>query len=461
MEGFEYGVIIKAHTNPDRRNSPMSILKITLVACLLVTAAQAQTKPEQPSDAEKQEANKNSWEKKEAEIKALKAALAKNPKSPEAHYNLGRACLNGILHSSDAVAYFKQAVALKPDYAEAFLGLGDAYKRDTMFGLDGEQIGRAVDAYRRAISIRPDYFEAYVALGWAYLEGDAAKLAADTFKEAVRIRPEHARAYSGLGAAYQRFGMLEEAGVAYKQALKLTPNPRDRLLDLTMLQLVYMKLTKSDQRLDEYIDVVKQEIEIDSNRPFPYFILGDLYARTGRPEEAIEAYKKGISIKHQEPANRPIPKSLEFVAGRQRLGELYIKLGRYADAIEPCKQAIEENPKNRDAYRVLSGAYVKLNLSKEAVETSQQAVRILPDDPMVYYNLGITYVAVGEKESAMAQYQQLLRMAASVKKEAPKKSGNAYLDGRFERLSESSFEMKKRGFEMYAEWLLEKINGKL
>jgi len=439
----------------------MRILSLFLFLLLFVTAIQAQTTPEQPTKLPEGQSGKDRWEQREAKIAALKRELARKPKSAQAHYNLAKAYLNEPLSGPlEAIKHFQQAVTLKPDYAEAFIGLGDAYLEAEMYRPEGPDTIKAIEAYRKAISIRPNYAEAYEALGRGYLEEDAYKLAIDAFKEAIRIKPDYAEAYRGLGEAYQGYRLDGEAIAAYRQAIKLTPNPKDRMPDLMMLGLIYAHVTKSDERLDEYLDVVKQEVEIDPDSPFPYFTMGDIYARMGRPDDAIAAYKKGVSIKPKRPANPILPKQLAFASGQQRLGELYIRLGRFADAVEPCKQAIQEDPKNSDAYRILSDAYAKLNLNKEAVETSRQAVRVMPENAIAHFNLGMTYVAVGDKESAMGEYKQLIGMAEAVKKEPPAKSGNVELDRMDERLRESTYKMKRGEFEMYAEMLLNKLNGK-
>ena len=133
-------------------------------------------------------------------------------------------------------------------------------------------------------------------------------------------------------------------------------------------------------------------------------------------------------------------------------------MGRYTEAIEPCNQAIQENPKNREAYRVLSDAYIKLGLTKEAVETGKQAVSILLDDPLVYYNLGLTYVTVGDKESATNQYNTLIEMAESARGNAPKRPGVIKSDGRVVSATEPSLNMQKSTIKFYADMLLNKIN---
>ena len=53
----------------------------------------------------------------------------------------------------EAVACYRRALKLKPDYAEAHYNLGNALQ-------DQGKLDEAVDCYRRAVELKPDYAEA-------------------------------------------------------------------------------------------------------------------------------------------------------------------------------------------------------------------------------------------------------------------------------------------------------------
>ena len=94
--------------------------------------------------------------KKGFDAKKLGKLLSQTKISTESgavHFNLGVA-LQGMGRLSDAEASYSQAIALKPDYAEAHNNLGV-----TLQGM-----GRLSDAeasYNQAIALKPDYAEAY------------------------------------------------------------------------------------------------------------------------------------------------------------------------------------------------------------------------------------------------------------------------------------------------------------
>ena len=54
----------------------------------------------------------------------------------------------------EAVDAYKKAIAIKPDYADAYNNLGVALQ-------DRDTIDDAIDAFKKAITIKPDYVEAH------------------------------------------------------------------------------------------------------------------------------------------------------------------------------------------------------------------------------------------------------------------------------------------------------------
>src|SRR4029077_12878888 len=85
--------------------------------------------------------------------------LARNPTAWVAHYNLANELRDrGAL--DDAIAHYTAAVALKPDYAQAYANLGVALV------LAGRP-GAAVAAYQRALTQEPERVGVRCSLGEA------------------------------------------------------------------------------------------------------------------------------------------------------------------------------------------------------------------------------------------------------------------------------------------------------
>ena len=83
------------------------------------------------------------------------------------------------------MAEFRQALALKPDFAEAHNNLGSS------LGALGE-FGQAIDQYRQAIRIKPDYANARGNLDHALAASCAKEM--EHYRKAVAAAPHSAEA---------------------------------------------------------------------------------------------------------------------------------------------------------------------------------------------------------------------------------------------------------------------------
>jgi Flp pilus assembly protein TadD len=133
-----------------------------------------------------------------------------------AHYNLGVA-LYDQKKLVEAVAAYRKAIDLEPDYAEAYTNLGVALR-------DQKKVDEAVAACRKAIALKPDSPEAHNNLGVALYDQKKLVEAVASFRKAIEIKPDSAGAYNNLGNALADQKKLVEAEAAYRKAIALEPD---------------------------------------------------------------------------------------------------------------------------------------------------------------------------------------------------------------------------------------------
>jgi tetratricopeptide (TPR) repeat protein len=140
----------------------------------------------------------------------------------------------GKMEYSEAVDAFQHAIKLKPDYAEAYHKLGDAY-----YSL--HRYEEAYDSYKKAVKANPKYVDAYISLGsLASMLGNDDE-AVRALESAVRLKPKNADAQFTLGNLYSEAGKYEKAAEAYKRAVKVKPKFAEARYNLG---IVYIKLSK-------------------------------------------------------------------------------------------------------------------------------------------------------------------------------------------------------------------------
>src|SRR5206468_10681176 len=86
---------------------------------------------------------------------------------------------------------------------------------------------RATARFREAVALRPDFAEAHHDLAVVLARRRFFEEAAAENMEAIRLRPRYAAAYASLGVALANLHRDEEAIAAYRAALALDPGRAD------------------------------------------------------------------------------------------------------------------------------------------------------------------------------------------------------------------------------------------
>ncbi len=133
--------------------------------------------------------------------------LAQRLRSPEAFNELGYA-LQVLNDSRQSIDAFKQAIQLRPNYANALNNLGTAYRK---VGL----LDEARDSFQRAIQADPTVAEAFVNLGIALTDICELDMASVCYERAIALRPSYEHAYSRY-----LFNLHYQPGVSEKGLLE-------------------------------------------------------------------------------------------------------------------------------------------------------------------------------------------------------------------------------------------------
>jgi len=149
-------------------------------------------------------------------ISLYQATLAQNPKCWMAEYNLGLALKNQG-EVDQAIAHYRSAINIWPDYVEAHYNLGGAY-------IEKGEFDEALAEYRRAIEIHPDEADSHNNYGSALRELKQFDRAEAEYKRALSLRPQYLDARLNLGSLLLQRGRIAEAITNLETARRLQPN---------------------------------------------------------------------------------------------------------------------------------------------------------------------------------------------------------------------------------------------
>jgi predicted TPR repeat methyltransferase len=152
-------------------------------------------------------------------IGAYRQALALRPDFVEAFNNLAGA-LQQQGHTDEAITAWRRALALRPDIATIHNNLGNALR-------SSGQLAEAVNAFHRATELEPGMAAAHYYLGQALRDQGQADGAIAAYQRALQLDPGYAEAHASLGTVLQQHGRLREATAAYQAAVRLRPESAD------------------------------------------------------------------------------------------------------------------------------------------------------------------------------------------------------------------------------------------
>ncbi|ABI85713.1 tetratricopeptide repeat family protein [Burkholderia ambifaria AMMD] len=316
------------------------------------------------------------------QLKQYDAGLALMERSlaerPDASYfnNLGN-MLRECGRLDDAIAHYRRAVALRPDYPEAHNNLGNALR-------DARDPAEAMRSCSRAIELRPGYAEAYNNLGNVLQDLGELDAAAASYGKAIAFHPAYAEAHSNLGNVLRAQERHADAIVHYRRAIELNP----------ALRVAHRGLAIALRATDDFDGALE-------------------HARAGlEPDDAEGHCMLGRSLRSMndfDGAARLFERACEIDPGYApawcRLGELRCQQGEYEESLRLCRHAIELDPELADAYNFLGLAYHNLDRMAASELSHRHAIDLNPDDADAHHNLAAALFRLDKLDEAMSEYR--------------------------------------------------------
>jgi tetratricopeptide (TPR) repeat protein len=192
------------------------------------------------------------------------------------HYNLGIA-LSVQRKDGEAMAHYKEALWIDPNYVEAYNNLGVTLA-------DQGKTQEAISYYSQALRINPKYVEAHNNLGNVLAKQGKIEEAAVHYTEALRTKPDFAEAHYNLGTLLARQGKIEEAGAHFTQALRIKPDYAEAYNNLG-------NVLAQQGKIEEAATYYTQALRIRPDLAEAHFSLGMAYLTIGNRGSALEEYE--------------------------------------------------------------------------------------------------------------------------------------------------------------------------
>jgi protein O-GlcNAc transferase len=215
--------------------------------------------------------------------------------------------------AAKAAGDLSQAVALRPDYAEAWSDLGEAKK--ALMDDDG-----ALQAFIRAVELSPEDAIAQTRLGQKLLEAGKPQDAIAPLQQAARLDPSNTSTLNALQLALRKNGQKDDAD-AVKRRLAETIRNKDQ----------------ADQKLVAAVEINNKGSELEKS--------GDVRGALERYRAALAMYPEHVGI-------------------RTNLAVALLKLGKWDEGIREMREALRRDPSNVDLKKALDDALAQAKANK-------------------------------------------------------------------------------------------------
>ncbi len=245
----------------------------------------------------------------------------------------------------------------------------------------------AVASYRQAIAIRADFAEAHNNLGNVLRAQGLIADAELCFKQAITINPALAQASFNLAYLSREQGRINDAISHFKQGLLHKPGVASIYRDLSDALFQAGQSAEAKQ-------VIAQGIAVDPRVADLHFAMGNLHTHDQAPDKAIACFRQVLALQ------------TDHVVARIRLGKLLMEQEQLYEALASLDAAPAITPDFALPYYQLGVAFQSRGEMEDALRCLRKAFSLQPVSAEMLYNMGITFKSCGQLGDAIACYRK-------------------------------------------------------
>jgi tetratricopeptide (TPR) repeat protein len=250
-----------------------------------------------------------------AAIELISAAIGRNPAAAN-YYNTRALAFRDFGNTGPAIEDFERAVAIKPDYAEAFVNLG--YTFEIL-----EQRQRAWECYRHALSLSAGCAAAHHQIARLLRKEGHLTRALLHCRRCIALEPDWAEAHSTLGAILRDSGEFEAAVASCQKALAIAPRYHGAYVNLAVSLKGMGRISDAIGALDRALEIEPQNAATRFNRALMLLASGDLASGWAEYEWGLVSGNRKPQRPFTQPrwSGQPLAGKTILVWGEQGVGD--------------------------------------------------------------------------------------------------------------------------------------------
>jgi tetratricopeptide (TPR) repeat protein len=330
---------------------------------------------------------------------------------------------NGL---DNLIKQYEKQVEAHPDELKYRLILGHLLKTKNDYE-------KALAEYDKAVEIDPKNSNALLSRGSVKLLLQQDKEATADFEKALEFEDNQDRKKEILrklaDAAFSQRDW-ERAEKYYDQLIAL--DKRNEYLRFEYAQ-VLVKYKRYEKALDQYEELLKLAGRDTKKRATTLRDTGDVYERMGKPEEAVETYRKAMKLMreghwlHNELRQRVVDvyrsmDKLDQLAKEYEkkwrypdydesmiLAKIYDEIGQEDKALEYFERAVKKNRRKVDPRLKIISILQRRGEDKKVVAAYKSLIRVARSQHRFQFDLVQLYFRMGDRKQAESQLERIAR----------------------------------------------------
>jgi TolB-like protein/Flp pilus assembly protein TadD len=296
--------------------------------------------------------------------------------------------------NAQARQLWEKAVALDPEYAEAYAQLGRTYNLEWVYrwNADPQTLKRAFELERKALALDDSLPMAHSRLGQTYAYQQQYDQAIAEGERAIALDPNDAYSYFAQANVFNNAGRPEEALRALAQGMRV--NPRYSPVYLEESGKAYVLLG----RYSEAIATLREATRRSPTSANVQDLLAQCYREQWLSQES-QTLEPALTA-----AQRALDLNDSYVS-RVFLGDVYLYQKQYDEALAEEERAVAVAPTEAFSYASLAMALSYMGRSEDALEAAAQARRLESRSMFPFADLvrvGNAYTVAGRYKEARA-----------------------------------------------------------
>ncbi len=287
---------------------------------------------------------------------------------------------------NDAITQFTKAIDIEPDYANAYIERGRAYKQQG-------QIKKASEDFDRATIFITNDEELFYESAQLFYDLGEYKKAIEKLDRAIKVKSTYLEAYRLLIKTLIADGNIANAKIISERALM---RKNDALNNYYYGYTLYH--LKDLMNAEKYLNIA---IKKDDGLADAYYCLAKVKQDSKNYDEAISYCTEALKI---------VPNNIDFFILRSSIYKDKIELNA---AINDISKAIVLKPDNPDYYFIRGNYYQDFTQYQNAINDFNKVIILDKDHKEAYYHRAKMYEEIANYKAAIKDYQKLIELTPS------------------------------------------------